>query len=124
MAQIPVGAQLIPNPVSAAPGFVIEDVYVLAGVPRIMQAMMDHVACSLKGGAVILSRTVPCSLSESVISEDLEKLQNEYPDVEIGSYPYFKDGKLGVNVVLRSKNEETLIKVERDVLDMVCKYTD
>lgn len=121
MARIPAGAELVPNPVSAAPGFIIKNTYVMAGVPRIMQAMMDHIAYSLAGGAVILSRTVPCNLTESIIAEPLAEIQDQWKSVDIGSYPYFKDGVLGVNVVLRSHIEDDLVKATSDVLHMVEK---
>ncbi len=85
MALIPKGADLIPNPVSAAPGFVIENVYVMAGVPRIMQAMLDHILRSLEPGKRVLSNTIACDLPESALAEALGELQKKYPDVEIGS---------------------------------------
>lgn len=119
MARIPVGAELIPNPVSVAPGFIIENTHVMAGVPRIMQAMMDHVACTLKGGAVIQSHTVSCTLTESVIAKELTAIQDDWKHVDIGSYPYFKDGVLGVNIVLRSSVESDLVQAAGDVSDMV-----
>lgn len=108
MAMLPRGAGLVLNPVSAAPGFVMENVYVMAGVPRIMQAMMDNIAVTLKGGDIVHSRTVSTSLPESKIAEGLTVIQSEYEDVDIGSYPYFKDGNLGVSVVLRGTVEARL----------------
>ena len=119
MAMTPQGAELIPNPVSAAPGFIIDNIYVMAGVPRIMQAMVDHVVPSLAGGALVKSENVPCFYPESKIAEGLGDIQKKFPDVDIGSYPYFKDGKTGVNVVLRSSNEESLTKAKEDVEDMI-----
>lgn len=108
MAMLPRGAGLVLNPVSAAPGFVMDNVYVMAGVPRIMQAMMDNIAVTLKGGDIVHSRTVSTSLPESKIAEGLAVIQSEYEDVDIGSYPYFKDGNLGVSVVLRGTVEARL----------------
>lgn len=102
MAKIPAGASLVPNPVSAAPGFVIGNVHVMAGVPKIMQAMMDHIAPSLAGGDVVLSETVSFDKPESEMAGILAELQDKYPDVEIGSYPNYRDGKPSLNVVLRS----------------------
>lgn len=119
MAQIPVGGVLIPNPVSGAPGFQIDNVYVMAGVPRIMQAMMDHVASGLNGGAVVQSRTVPSRLPESVVAAELGDIQKRYDTVDIGSYPYFQEGTLGVNIVLRSSDEALLSAAEKEVADMV-----
>lgn len=119
MAMIPKGADLIPNPVSAAPGFIIGNVYVMAGVPRIMQAMLDHVVQSLKGGAVIQSRTVTSHTPESAIAIGLGEIQDEFPQVEIGSYPFFQDGKVGVSVVLRGVDEDSLSRAENAVAALV-----
>jgi len=123
MAMIPVGADLIPNPVSAAPGFNIGNVYVMAGVPRIFQAMVDHVAAGLKGGDIVQSRTVLSNHAESVIAEGLGIVNDKYPTVDIGSYPHFKEGKLGVNVVLRSSDVTSLDGAEQDVKVLVGKKT-
>lgn len=121
MAQIPVGAALIPNPVSGAPGFVIENVHVMAGVPRIMQAMLDHVLPALAGGAVVISRTITSRLAESRIAEGLAEIQNRWPNVEIGSYPHFQAGNFGVSLVLRSTDQEALAKAEADVQALVIR---
>ncbi len=115
MARIPVGASLIPNPVSAAPGFIIENVHVMAGVPRIMQAMTDHVVSTLQGGDVVKSVTVASTMPESAIAQALGDIQARYDMVDIGSYPYFKDGVLGVNVVLRSSDVDALAAAQEDV---------
>lgn len=123
MAMIPKGAGLIPNPVSAAPGFVIGNVYVMAGVPRIMQAMLDHVVQNLKGGAIIQSRTVTSFTPESKIALDLEEIQKRHMDVEIGSYPFFQDGKVGVSIVLRCTDESLLSAAEKEVAAMFSRYT-
>ena len=126
MARIPVGGVLIPNPVSAAPGFKLENVYVLAGVPRIMQAMLDHVLPTLEGGQIMQSRTITCKLPESRIAEALGGIQDEFPHVDIGSYPNFREGNFGVSVVLRSVDEEALgaaaAKVTGMMDDMGAEY--
>ncbi len=109
MAMIPVGASLIPNPVSAAPGFIMGNVHVMAGVPKIMQAMMDHVLKTLEGGDIILSNTISCDIPESKMAEALAYIQGQYDDVDIGSYPYLRNGKLGVSVVLRG-TQAALVK--------------
>ena len=119
MAQIPVGASLIPNPVSSAPGFQLENVYVMAGVPKIMQAMFDHVVRSLAGGAPVLSRTVHCQIYESELAPGLGDLQEQYPNIDIGSYPHYAQGKAGVNVVLRGTDEGLLDKVTEKVQKMI-----
>jgi len=108
MGQIPQGATLIQNPVSAAPGFKIENVYVFAGIPKIMQAMFDSIADTLAGGAPLLSNTVTCQLAESQIAENLEALQSKFPDIDMGSYPHFRGGVMGLSVVLRGTDEPLL----------------
>ena len=105
MAMVPEGATLIPNPVSGAPGFVIDNVYVMAGVPGIMQAMFDDALSNLQGGAVIHSETVDLSFPESTISEFLAALQDEFPDVEIGSYPQISDNVWTTAIVLRCTDQ-------------------
>lgn len=108
MARTPEGADLIDNPVSTAPGFVIGNVYAMAGVPKIMQAMLDNVLRMVKGGAIMQSRTIGCALPESEIAGTLSALQGEYPHVDIGSYPFFHSGNVGVSVVLRATDESAL----------------
>lgn len=122
MALIPAGASLIPNPVSGAPGFIMDNVHVMAGVPRIMQAMLDHVLEGLRGGALVLSNTITCALPESVIAKALAELQSDYKMVEIGSYPHFKLGALGVSVVLRCTQEGPLKAATRRVLNILAEY--
>jgi molybdenum cofactor synthesis domain-containing protein len=101
MAEVPEGATLIDNPVSAAPGFRIGNVFVMAGVPRIMQAMLDCVLPQLAGGTPVQSRTVSCLLSEGQIAAALTAVQAQFTDIEIGSYPYFRNGAFGVSLVAR-----------------------
>ncbi len=108
MADVADGASLIVNEVSAAPGFRIENVFVMAGIPKIMQAMFEAVADDLVGGAVMSSRTVTTFIPEGVLAPTLTTLQNEYADMDVGSYPFFEDGKPGVNVVLRGPEEAKL----------------
>jgi molybdenum cofactor synthesis domain-containing protein len=124
MSLIPVGATLIPNPVSAAPGFIIENVYVMAGVPRIMQAMMDHILSGIKAGKPILSNTIACTLPESIIATELGKLQDEYPDIEIGSYPHYRGGALGLNLVLRSTKRERLQAATDELIALIKAFGD
>lgn len=108
MARIPDGASLVENPVSKAPGFRIENVFVMAGVPAIMQAMMQSILPELTGGAKMLSRSVGASVAEGIIAADLGALQKEFPEVSMGSYPFYKQGLLGTNLVLRSVEPEKL----------------
>ena len=119
MAMMPMGSRLIPNPVSGAPGFYIENVYVMAGIPSIMQAMLDSIIPMLQGGASILSRTVVCSQPESEIAEKLGLIQKRYTCVDIGSYPRYQNGRFLTSLVLRGTDEETVTLATRDVADMI-----
>lgn len=119
MANIPLGATLIDNPVSGAPGFKMENVFVLAGVPRIMRDMFEGCESHLARGAIVKSLTVIAYLAEGVIAEPLRKLQTEYSEVEIGSYPFYTEGRFGTNLVLRSTEESHLSAAGKKVADMV-----
>ncbi len=119
MAYIPEGATLIPNPVSAAPGFIIGNVYVMAGVPRIMQAMFDGIKHTLKGGKPMLSATVSSFVTEGVIARKLAEIQNDFPDVEIGSYPFVRYGKLGTSLVSRHTDPDRLKEVRNTIADLI-----
>ncbi len=108
MARIPDTADLIANPVSKAPGFHIGNVFVMAGVPKIMQAMLDAVAPKLTGGAVMQSRTVPLDLGEGDVAARLKEIQVAHHGVMIGSYPYERDGRFATNIVVRSRDEAAM----------------
>lgn len=108
MARIPDTATLIDNPVSAAPGFRIGNVMVMAGVPMIFQAMVASVAPTLIGGDKLLSRTVLAFVPEGAVAEDLGSLQQQYPDVDMGSYPAFRAGRASTAIVLRSTDKSRL----------------
>jgi molybdenum cofactor synthesis domain-containing protein len=110
MAHTPDGAELIDNPVSIAPGFRIGNVFVLAGVPRICQAMFDGLKGCLKGGDPVLSRTVSGYIGEGVIAKDLGALQDRHPALEIGSYPFFRQGKFGASFVIRGTDKAEIDK--------------
>lgn len=101
-ACIPQGAELVHDSISSAPGFMLENVIVMAGVPGIMQIMLDDVAPRLKTARKLLTRAVRVSAAEGDVAPGLARLQQEFPDVQIGSYPFFEDGTLGTQVVLRS----------------------
>jgi molybdenum cofactor synthesis domain-containing protein len=103
MARIPSGATLIDNPISAAPGFRIGNVHVMAGVPKIMQAMLDGILPTLKGGRPMISITLRCSLPEGRIAEGLGALANAYPDVDFGSYPAWTKTAFQVSLVVRGE---------------------
>ncbi len=121
MAYIPQSAVLIANPVSGAPGYRINNIFVMAGVPMIMQAMLDHILPDLVSGVPILSNTVTCDLPESMIAIQLAAIQKAYPNIEIGSYPHFRAGELGLSVVLRSIDKELLNEATEKVIDLIKK---
>lgn len=108
MADVPKGAALVDNPVSAAPGFRIENVYVFAGVPRIMQAMFDNIRHELLGGEPIQSRNITVFMTEGEIAVGLTDIQNASAGVDIGSYPMIRDKRLGTSLVLRSADAAAL----------------
>ena len=124
MAMIPAGANLIFNPVSAAPGFQIGNVFVMAGVPSIMQGMFDDIRPRLQTGSPILSNTVSCTLFESQVAVALEGIQNDYPSVAIGSYPYFKGGSSGLSLVARSVDLDALDKATKAIVAMIRSLGD
>ncbi|MFN3701183.1 MAG: competence/damage-inducible protein A [Alphaproteobacteria bacterium] len=124
MARIPVGATLIPNSVSAAPGFVIGNVHVMAGVPRIMQAMLDHILGGLQSGAAVLTASLACGLAESDLAEEVGMLQSEHPDIEIGSYPQFRVGVLGLSIVMRSTVKESIETAMNKLILIVRNHGD
>ena len=119
MALIPVGAMLIDNPISKAPGFQIQTVFVLAGVPSVMQAMFDSLVGRLVGGAPILFASVSCRIPEGVLADELALLQDRHPEVDIGSYPYFKLGILGVSLVMRGIDAGSISSATQDVVEMI-----
>jgi molybdopterin-biosynthesis enzyme MoeA-like protein len=129
MAETPEGAVLIDNPVSVAPGFTIGNVHVLPGVPSILQAMFTGLKPRLQGGPVVVSRTVTVVCPEGEIAKPLGEIQARHPTVEIGSYPFMRQGSFGTSLVLRSVDraaidaaaEEILAEVRRrgvEVLDL------
>lgn len=119
MAMIPKGAVLIDNPVSGAPGINIGNVYVMAGVPRIMQSMLDAIIPTLKGGKPVESRSVAADLPESAVADELAIIQDNYPMLSIGSYPKYQNGKFGTTLVLRGIDEDALDKATQEVVDLV-----
>lgn len=117
MARVPVGGVLVKNPVQGPPGFMIGNVFVLAGVPTIMRGMLEDVGHRLKGGAVTISRTVRVEGSgESVIAQPLEAVAKAHPDMSLGSYPFFGDGIFGSNLVLRARDASELAAVVEELI--------
>jgi len=119
MADVPEGATLIDNPVSGAPGFQIGNVYVMAGVPMIMQAMLEGLRHDLVGGAPVLSRSVRAFLPEGAVAEGLGVIQDRYPDIDIGSYPFFRKGRFGTSLVLRGTDAAALERAQGEVGDLI-----
>ena len=119
MADIPLGARLIDNPISGAPGFQLENVFVMAGVPVILQAMLTGINDRLVGGNPILTAWIATNLRESVLAKGLSELQDRFNDVSIGSYPFFKNRKSGVNVVMRSTDKNQLKETSADLEKLV-----
>ncbi len=119
MAKMPVTANLIYNPSSGSPGFNVENVFCLPGVPSIMQSMIGGLANKITGGDPILSETISLRTVESEIADSLTEIQNQNKDVEIGSYPFFKAGKLGVAIVLRSTDKNKIEFCKLEILNFV-----
>jgi molybdenum cofactor synthesis domain-containing protein len=108
MARMPRGAVHIDNPVSTAPGFNIGNVYVMAGVPSIFQAMLDNVVPTLKVGTQLLSQSVNCPFGEGAIAVPLGKIQSDNPDTIIGSYPKYENGRFSTELVVRAREIDKL----------------
>ncbi len=119
MARIPDGASLIDNPVSKAPGFQIENVFVMAGIPAINRAMLESVRHKLVGGRKIESRSLRVNLPEGAIAKGLGEIQDSFPSIAIGSYPYHREGAFGVILVLRSDAIEDLERAFDSVFALV-----
>jgi molybdenum cofactor synthesis domain-containing protein len=117
MARVPVGGDLVKNPVQGPPGFTIGNVFVLAGVPMIMRGMLEDVGWRLRSGAVVISRTVRVEGSgEGAIAAPLEAVARNHPQMSLGSYPFFGDGGYGSNLVLRGRDPA---EVEATVAELI-----
>ena len=119
MADIPEGATLIDNPVSAAPGYIIKNVHVMAGVPSIMQAMFEGLAPSLTGGTKPTRITVQCAIGEGTIADIMEAVSAEFAPVTVGSYPWFKPGQFGTAVVLTGLEQNDVKRASDALADRV-----
>ena len=119
MSKMPTTANLILNPTSGAPGFYVENVFCLPGVPSILKAMIGGLNNILVGGDPILSKTINLRTYESEIAQSLTNVQNNNKEVEIGSYPFFRQGKLGVSIVLRSIDQNKIDKSNSEILKFV-----
>lgn len=122
MTKMPVGSELIENPVSRAPGFKMDNVFVLAGIPSIMQGMLEGARKHLTFGEVVKSKSIDVFTPESNVADALTDLQNKYSEVEIGSYPFNKDNRFGTSVVMRSSDDEKLKNCESDLKELMKNY--
>jgi molybdenum cofactor synthesis domain-containing protein len=121
MARIPAGAMLIPNSVSAAPGFMVKNVFVMAGVPSIMQAMMDEVVKMLPASAPVLSETIEAGRGEGEIAVPAAEVQKAFPNVRIGSYPYHDGTRFTTRLVLRSRDQAALAAAKAAMRDALAR---
>ena len=119
MVWMPRGANLILNPTSGAPGFNVENIFCLPGVPSILKSMLGGLRDKIVGGDPILSCTISLKTVESEIANSLTNVQNNNKDVEIGSYPFFQAGKIGVSIVIRSENQNKIDKCSSEILEFV-----
>lgn len=119
MAQVPEGAVLIKNPLTAAPGYKINNVFVLAGIPKIMQVMFESCLQYVKVGYQVKSSTIECNLVEGDIAEKLGEIDAKYENLDIGSYPFIKDSRYAVSLVIRSTDEDKILAAEADVRELV-----
>jgi molybdopterin-biosynthesis enzyme MoeA-like protein len=108
MARVPEGSDLIPNRMSGAPGIRRGNIFLMAGVPHITAGMLDALTGQLEGGAPLLSETIGCWVAESEVADLLRATEAAFDNCQIGSYPFFREGRVGANFVLRSTSAETL----------------
>ena len=121
MAKMPDKASLIYNPSSGAPGFIVENVYCLPGVPSILKSMVNGLKNRISGGKKILSKTISVSTVESEIAKPLEDIQNKFKNIEIGSYPFFRMGKVGVSIVMRSTEKNQIDDCSKQIISFIQK---
>ena len=121
MVWMPENANLILNPTSGAPGFNVENVFCLPGVPSILKSMLGGLKNKIIGGKPILNLTISLRTVESEIANSLAEVQNKFLDVEIGSYPFFQAGKLGVSIVIRSEDQSKIDNCNSSILEFVKK---
>ena len=121
MAYLPHSCKLINNPVSVAPGFSIENIYVFPGVPNILKVMLVEFLKNIDDSTPVIQKTISTILSEGIIGEFVSKTQKKFPKIEIGSYPYFKKNSFGVSLVLRGYSEEELMVVTNIIFNYLKK---
>jgi len=116
MARVPDGAELIRNDVSGAPGIRVGNIFILPGVPHITTNMLDSLSGTLEGGRPLLSRTIGCWTPESEVADLLGETERAHPGCQIGSYPFFREGKVGANFVVRAAEEVALVACVDDLV--------
>ena len=119
MARIPEGATLIANPTGGPQGFRMDNVFVMAGIPSVMQAMLSTVGDDIEGGDVVRSRSITAYLGESQIATALSEIQARYPDVELGSYPFYRSERYGTTLVMRGTSETHLASMLEEIEDTI-----
>lgn len=119
MARIPDTADLIANTVSVAPGFILKNVYVMAGVPSVFQAMLEAILPTLEGGSQMLSASIECSHGEGTIGDGLGEIQKQHPNTSIGSYPKFDGQNYSTQIVVRSREKADIDRAVSNVEDML-----
>ena len=116
MARVPEGAELIENAASGAPGIRVGNIFILAGIPQIASMMLEALSGTLEGGQPLLSRTIGCWVPESEVAEMLGETERAHPGCQIGSYPFFREGKGGANFVIRSTDQAALESCRADLI--------
>ena len=119
MARVPVGAELIDNPTGGPQGFAMENVYVMAGIPMVMQAMLSSLEGKLKSGPIVKSRSIRAYLGESQIAATLGEIQNQHQDLDIGSYPFFRDDRYGTTLVIRGVEAKQIESAANAIMSAV-----
>lgn len=117
MARVPEGAELIPNRMSGAPGIRLGNIHLMAGVPHITAGMLDALTGTLEGGAPLLSETVGCWTAESEVADILRQVEKAHESCQLGSYPFFREGRVGANFVVRSTDAAAL----KSCIDSLCE---
>ena len=119
MARVPEGAGLIANPSGGPPGFFVDNVYVMAGIPSVMQGMLSSLEGKLRGGAPVRSRSVTVYLGESQIAAPLGRIQDRYPHIDLGSYPFTRESRYGTTLVMRGTSAAELNTMLDEVIAMI-----
>tara|TARA_X000001036_G_scaffold62092_1_gene52311 strand:- start:82 stop:795 length:714 start_codon:yes stop_codon:yes gene_type:complete len=121
MLKIPEGGELIYSPATKAPGYKIGNVFVMAGIPKIMQGMLEGMYDYLEKGDIVHSKSLDIMVGESLFAEDLALIQNKFENVSVGSYPFSRDGVYGATIVIRSTQESELASCESLIKDLIAK---